>query len=64
MTLFSTPKGELEIMHEMLCPKCFRKLKSHTFTLVCHSCKQKWQVDWFDGVYQLGVIPLSMTKEK
>lgn len=51
-------------MHEMLCPKCFRKLKSHTFTLVCHNCKQKWQVDWFDGVYQMGVTPLSMAKEK
>jgi len=34
------------------------------FILVCYNCKQKWQVDWFDGVYQMGVTPLIMAKEK
>lgn len=24
----------------------------------------KWQVDWFDGVHQMGVTPLSKAKEK
>ena len=51
-------------MHEMLCPKCFKKLKSHTFTLVCHNCNQKWNVDWVDGVYKMEDTSSSMFKVK
>lgn len=60
----STSKGGTFIMHEMLCPKCFKKLKSHTFTLVCHNCNQKWNVDWVDGVYKMEDTSSSMFKVK
>jgi hypothetical protein len=43
-------------MYDGLCPNCFKHLKSNTFTLVCQKCRQKWKIEWIDGVYQLTEI--------